>query len=338
MANEQPPTGNPGNGPDLVATLIRSAGRRPAPPADAYERTLAVATAALERKLGGRRQRRWRIFALAASLLSAVGLALVAGAWLRSGDSVASAVHVVGQAHWAPAAGSSWRMLTTTSRPLTAGSRLKTAAGGKASLWMADGVSLRLAPGTEIALVGPSHIDLVHGRVYVDSARGGSLEVATAVAVAHDVGTQFEVTYVGTSYRLRTREGQVVLRRGSLEASTAAGDELSFVGAGPLQHSRVAADDPQWQWVEELAPVPQIDGRPVRVLLAWVARETGRVVRYANPATEQKAARTTLHGSIRGLAPLDALAVVLATTDLGYELLPDRTILITARAASDGLP
>ena len=51
-------------------------------------------------------------------------------------------------------------------------------------------------------------------------------------------------------------------------------------------------------------------------------------MRYATPAIERRASGTILHGSIRGLEPLEALAVMLATTDLRHEVLADGTIMI----------
>ena len=66
-------------------------------------------------------------------------------------------------------------------------------------------------------------------------------------------------------------------------------------------------------------------------LLDWVARETGKEVRFAEPALVRKANTTILHGDIGDLAPLDALALMLATTDLEHAILDDGTILIRLR-------
>jgi hypothetical protein len=57
-----------------------------------------------------------------------------------------------------------------------------------------------------------------------------------------------------------------------------------------------------------------------------VSHETGQPLRYADPEAERKAATVILHGPIGSLAPLEALRVMLATTDLTYEILPDGTI------------
>ena len=59
------------------------------------------------------------------------------------------------------------------------------------------------------------------------------------------------------------------------------------------------------------------------MLLAWVARETGRQLHYESTAVEARAANVILHGNIRHLAPLAALDVMLATTDLEYTLVGD---------------
>jgi hypothetical protein len=80
-----------------------------------------------------------------------------------------------------------------------------------------------------------------------------------------------------------------------------------------------------------MAQAPEIDGRPATELFAWVARETGRRLRYASPEVEQRAATVILHGNIRHLAPLAALDAMLATTDLEYALIGD-TMEIRARA------
>ena len=74
--------------------------------------------------------------------------------------------------------------------------------------------------------------------------------------------------------------------------------------------------------------MPDLDDQPVTVLLDWVARETGRTLRYASAEVERQAATTILHGKIGQLAPLEALDAMLATTDLAYEVREDGTIEI----------
>jgi ferric-dicitrate binding protein FerR (iron transport regulator) len=211
---------------------------------------------------------------------------------------------------------------------------MRTLAGSRAGVVLAAGVSLRLAEATEIALESDSRLRVIAGKVYVDTGaarRTGGIEVVTEAGTAVDIGTQFEVQYRDHEYRLRVREGRVMLRREVGEVDGQAGEQLTIRAGGVLERAHIAPDDPEWNWVESLAPAPDIDKQPITVLLDWVARETGRSIRFATPETERKADTTILHGNIRHLAPLEALSVMLATTDLEYALPDDATILISLR-------
>jgi ferric-dicitrate binding protein FerR (iron transport regulator) len=328
--------GRAANALDLVGQLIHTAGRRPEPPQAAYVRTLDIATAALAAKIAGRR-RRQRVLALAASVLAAVvAVTVYSNRPVEAPAQVAQVERVIGAVEWAPSRGSPWTLLRGENAALGRGSQLRSQAGSKAGLVLADGTSLRVAGETEIEIESATRVTLWQGMVYVDTAgTGGGVEIVTMAGTARDVGTQFEVAYNGADYRLRIRAGRVLLERGPLEAAAAAGEEISFSADGPLLYGRLARNDPRWQWVEDVAPVPDIDGQPVRVLLDWVARETGRPIRFEDARVERMASGTTLHGTIRRLAPLDALAVMLATTDLDHRLLADGTILITSRSVAD---
>ena len=99
--------------------------------------------------------------------------------------------------------------------------------------------------------------------------------------------------------------------------------QLEINSLGGVTRSPIAATDMAWQWAETIAPAPDIDGQPASVLLTWVARETGRRLYYESAAVETRAAAVILHGNILHLAPLAALDVMLATTDLEYVLVGD---------------
>jgi hypothetical protein len=127
------------------------------------------------------------------------------------------------------------------------------------------------------------------------------------------------------------REGRVALLRDADRVIADAGTQLAVDASGDVSRTRIARSGPEWQWAESVAPSPNFDGQPVTVLLEWVARETGRTLHYASAAVERQAAATVLHGNAGHLAPLTALDVMLATTDLTYELGPDGTIEIRRR-------
>lgn len=319
---------------EAVATLIHAAGRRENPPPDAYETVLAAAEEALRRKVG--RRRRWR---LAAGLAAAVVLAVTAATVLRpllptvAPVEVARVDRLVGGAEARAPGSRAWTHLSEFSPALQAGTRVRTREDGLAGLALADGVSLRLGSVTEVELEDDERVVLRHGAVYADTGPGdgGTISVVTPAGTAHDYGTQFEVRYEHDQLRLRVREGRVALVRDTGRIVADAGTQLAIDGAGDLSRTSIRRSDDAWQWAESVAPMPEFDEQPVKVLLEWVARETGRNLRYANAAVERQASATILHGKVGELAPLEALESLLATTDLACELHDDGTIEVRHR-------
>lgn len=317
---------------DPVERLIRAAGRRELPPAAAYERALYAATDVWQQKV---RQRRRRTFLSAAAGITALALGL--GVAMRSLESpspvpepVASVVRVIGSVRARSADAGDWTFVGEHSGPLSTGTVVQAATASSAALQM-NRVSLRLASGAEVVLDSPSRVRLVRGTVYLDTGMTGStgqIAVVTRAGTVTDVGTQFEVHYSDGVYRVRVREGEVLLQRDDDVRRSIAGQEISIDASGEVSTASIRPDDPDWAWVQALATAPDIDRQPLTVLLAWVSRETGASIRYATPAVEHKATTTILHGSIRHLTPLEALTVMLATTDLRHELLADGTIMI----------
>ncbi len=317
---------------DIVESLMRTAGRRDEPPEDAYRQVLVAATAAFREKTARRHERLWLFWAGAAAVLT-LALALMFQ-WTPPGaerEALARVDRVVGSVELAT--GDVWRPLGESGPAFTSGMKLRTLAGGRAALALAGGASLRLAAGTEVVFDAPGQLFLQRGTIYIDSdARAGArgVEIVTPAGTARDLGTQFELRVRGQALRLRVREGSVSIDRGGQAVTGAAGDEVSIDLLGGVQRGSIATDSPDWQWAESIAPTPDIDGKPAATLIAWVARETGRRLRYESPVVEQRASTVILHGNIRHLAPLAALETMLATTDLEYVLDGD-TMEIRAR-------
>lgn len=317
---------------DPLERLIHAAGHREAPPAQACERALAAATQAWQAKV---HHRRWRTPARLAASVAAIGvsagIALYSLNFQRATvEPVAQVARVIGDVRVRPADSRDWTSLHEDAGALPTGAVLRTEAASAVALQLAD-VSVRIADGAEVVLESRSRLRLTRGKIYVDTGAVGvvgRMLVVTDVGSVSDVGTQFEVRYQEGNYRVRVREGEVLLQRGAARDHRVAGEQISIERDGTVSISPIAADDPAWRWVQALASAPDIDNQPLTVLLAWVARETGAAVRYATPATERKATATILHGSIRHLEPLEALAVMLTTTDLQYEVLADGTIMI----------
>jgi hypothetical protein len=119
------------------------------------------------------------------------------------------------------------------------------------------------------------------------------------------------------------REGQVRLRRASGTESAGAGTELIVPESGPVARQAVSTHGRQWSWVEALAPEFEIEDRSLRDFLQWIARETGRELVIADDHARSVIERTQLHGSVRGLTPLEALGRVLRATSLRFDLHED---------------
>ncbi|MGH8251573.1 MAG: FecR domain-containing protein [Steroidobacteraceae bacterium] len=317
---------------DLVESLIRNAGRREQPPEDAYRQVHAAATAAFRAKTTRRRERMWVLWAGAAAVtVFAIALMFQWAPPSAERTELARIVRVIGSAE--QATGDVWQPLGETSIPLSVGLKLRTLAGGRASLMLAGGASLRLAADTEVMLDAPGRLYVRQGTIYVDSGAPpgvSRLEIVTPAGTARDLGTQFELHVAGVALRLRVREGMVAIDRGGRSVTGNAGEQIAFDVFGSVSRDFIEPDAVEWQWAEAIAPTPDVDGKPAAVLIAWAARETGRRLRYVSPGVEQRAATVILHGNIRSLAPLAALDAMLATTDLEYALQGD-TMEIRAR-------
>jgi ferric-dicitrate binding protein FerR (iron transport regulator) len=311
------------HGPDIVASLIRAAGRRTAPPGDAYQQVLTAATAAFREKTARRRRGTLLLWAAAAGVAAlAIALSLQWGA-VSTPPQVATVARIIGSVELSTSSG--WKPLTEAGGVLAKDAKLRTLAGGGVALALDGGASLRLAAATEVQLDGARRVQLQSGTVYLDNkgSVGTGYQIASAAGTARDVGTQFELRLADRVLRLRVREGRVEIDRAGQLLSGSAGEQLEIDELGSVTRSPIAATDTAWQWIETIAPAPDIDGQPATVLFDWVARETGRQLHYESTVVEAHAAAVILHGNIQHLAPLAALEVMLATTDLEYELVGD---------------
>ncbi len=317
---------------DLIELLIHTAGRRMEPPPYAYRQVLAAATTSFRAKSIRRRESQRALWAgAAAAVVFAIALMSQWTPPSSERGELARVARVVGNVE--QAIGDAWQPLGETRTALAAGMKLRTLDGGRAALALSGGGSLRLAAETEVMLDAPGRVYVRHGTIYVDSGArpgAGRLEVVTPGGTARDIGTQFELRVAGAALRLRVREGSVSINRGGHSLTGGAGDQIAFDVLGGVSRDFVESDSMAWQWAESIAPTPDMDGKPAAELIAWVARETGRRLRYASPGVEQRAATVILHGNIRDLAPLAALEAMLATTDLEYAVKGD-TMDVRAR-------
>ncbi len=319
-----------------IGDLIRAAGRREDPPQENYNRVLAATEQAFH-ALVQRRRRRRISYGLAASLLTAAILvaAVIGTRQQPTPIQVAVTETLRGTAAIRATGQSGWTSLPGNDSPLMSASQLRTGRGSRIGILLTNGVSVRLDELTEIELESGSRIHLMAGTVYVDSGRHRftiqPIQIVTQQGKASDIGTQFELQYIDDVLRLRVREGRVLLQREADQISSAQGDQLSIDSGGQIVWAQIASDDPEWSWVETVAPAPDIDGEPVTVLLDWVGRETGRKIKFDNPDVKIAADRTILHGDVQDLSPMEALVTMLSTTDLEFSLDEPGTIVVSTR-------
>jgi hypothetical protein len=193
---------------------------------------------------------------------------------------------------------------------------------GRAALRLAGGAEIRLDGGTRLRLRSAAVLELERGAVYVDSGAdsaaergsGGGLAVRTPAGVVRDVGTQFEVRLPAAgdpALRVRVRSGAVEVDRGGDVYPAAAGTELTVGADGSVTRGAVATHGDPWAWAIGAAPRFAIEGRTLAEFLAWVARETGREIRFADPGLEPAAGGIVLHGTLGEATAEEAPAVVL---------------------------
>lgn len=268
----------------------------------------------------------WSVGAVAAAALLLIGVRLtVRDDPVSRGPAQAVATIEVlsGAARLLPSEHAAEPALLQVGDGIREGDGVDTMSGGLAALRLAGGASVRIDRGTRLRLISDITMVLDEGTIYVDSgkARGDrSLEVRTPLGVARDVGTRFEVRFNGSAVRVRVRDGLVRLAQNRQSHDAGPGDELTIDGEGRVGRRIVPLHGADWAWAAVLARPFELEGRSVREFVDWIARENGWQVRFADAAVERKAQTTTLHGSIQGLTPQEALSAVLPTSGVEHRL------------------
>lgn len=306
-----------GSPDDRIEELLRATGRRPAVPADRTERVRATVRAHWREQLRRRARVRRRLVLGTALAAAAVVVAAVLGAVFAPRQDESMLVV-------AAAAGPVADELPVGSR-IEAGRRLATGADGRLALRSASGRSIRLDSDTRLTVVSGRALSLERGAVYVDSGGpdeggGEGLEVRTSLGTVSERGTQFETRLRPSSLVVRVREGAVLLDGERRRHEVAAGQQLILGADGRVSQSAIARSGAGWAWVESVAPMMEIDGRPLSEFLDWVAREKSLRLVLVGPGLAGVAEQTRLSGSIAGMTLEQALDSVLPTCGLGYRI------------------
>ncbi len=323
-----------------VRRLLSGAGARVDPPAADLAAIKAAFTEAWEARTQARPTPFHRRPALRWALAAGLLLGLAAGWWWSQHRAPAALVARVERVNGEAFAGTS---PVTVGDELPVGARLRTAEAGGThlALRLAGGPSLRLAAGSELRLVSATEASLRRGAVYVDSGAHpspGAVRLGTPWGLVRDVGTQFEVRLLpgGEALQIRVREGEVQLDRPAGTLAARAGSELRVGPGDAIERQAIATGGPLWQWAVEAAPPFALEGSSLADFLAWVCRETGWRLDYAEPGLAAAAAGIVLHGSIARLDPAQALTVVLPGAGLHGEVVDG--VLHVAHTGDDRPP
>jgi ferric-dicitrate binding protein FerR (iron transport regulator) len=306
-----------------IERVLQAAGARAQPSAALRDAVRAAAREEWSVMVAARRSRRRRLVGLAVAASIAIAAFAV---WIgRSvitpapAVAVASIGHVAGDVEIAGAWGRTHA--AEDNHPLLSGERLITGPNGRVALAMANGISVRLDHDTQIEFADAHRASMKSGGVYVDSpgvpTADRRLRIETPVGAVEHFGTQYEARFAPPSLRVRVREGRVALTpaQGILQSGMA-GEQLTMGANGEVNRLKIDTHGGEWDWVSDLAPTLDIDGRPLSEFLQWAARELGQPVVFATPESEAEASKVVLSGSVSGLSPRDALITVLSTTRL----------------------
>jgi len=316
---------------DDVATLIRLGGPRPAVPPQRLDRARAAARASWRQAVQRRSRSRnvWAVaLTLAASLVLAVTVRVI---WFENAlplvaESAIRVESLSGQV-WirtpADPDGAPRRALKLGDE-VSPGCELVTAERGRTALRLSSGHSVRLDESTRIRLLDVESIALDRGAVYVDSGSdveaAGTLAIHTQFGVVEEIGTQFEVRLADDAVHVRLREGAVVVQRDGESHAVAAGNELELRSDGSTTVREIATHGAGWDWIAGIAPMLELEGRTAREFLAWVGRERGLRVVFADEAVARAAGETVLRGTARGLSLEEALDAVLPTCRMVHRI------------------
>ncbi len=331
---------------ERIADWLRSAPPRPEPSAQARARAQAAAQARWRELLRTRKAASRRVFAGWAAVAAAAAIAT--GAWLlwpRAVEGPAPGVvfgtveHLAGIAR-AAQAGEPARMLAAGTG-LVHGMEVMTGDGRLAAA-VPGGLSLRLDRYTRLRIEGSERLTLLEGSVYVDTgSTAGSrrLRITSPAGVIEHVGTQYRVTVRGSATRIAVREGALRLeRRGETPAEplfVTRGRQLELSRGRDPSWSSLSAHDASWAWAAEAAAPIRIDGRSVRAFLDWICREYGWRWEAGAGFEAGELDAILLRGSIEGLAPQDALALVAAISELSIALDADAGKITVSRTSRD---
>jgi len=321
---------------DTLETLFRHAAAREKPPAS-DEQAIRAALHAEWSGMTARRKRRNWVLSLAAAasvaLAAFLGFSLVNGPEpITPARQLATIEKIVGTA-FLKTTGDTLLTRLNTAETLDTGQVVTTRSGARLAIRWLAGASVRLDQNSEIHLTAQGGIKLVSGRIYIDTEgteeSAEALTILTPAGAVSHLGTQYMTAVSGAGTTISVREGRAVLLHEDVAIDASRGEQLRVDTSGVQSRKIIPTYGPLWQWAGEVSPGWISDGRSIADFLQWVARESGRSIRYVTPQAEELAAETILHGDVT-MEPMQALTAMLQASDLVPEI-SNGTIMVRGR-------
>jgi ferric-dicitrate binding protein FerR (iron transport regulator) len=308
-----------------LATLIGQAGPRHTAPATVTEQVRAAVESEWQQLLLLRRQQRQRRWLVAAGVLIAA-IGVIGFGWQTSKPAlqlasdvppVLASISYLPVSHQGSGAQLSEHSMDVY-QPVHANELLRTESGRGARMATSTGISLRIATSTQLRWINEHELQLLQGAVYVDSHNNAAaLMIRTPQAQVTHVGTQYQVNTSVSGLIVSVRSGEANIHSaGKAVLTVRRSEQLRIDADGQSVVAALANDDASWQWVDALTEPFVLENRTVAEFLRWVANETGYQLHYTSPTVQAAADATVLHGKSTRMAPLQAMQMVLATTDM----------------------
>jgi hypothetical protein len=316
-----------------IEGVLRDAGVRPVPDEVMTARVSAAVYREYLATLNKRRRKSW-LFAAAAGFL----VLLVSALYFRQSSvqpvTVARVSRIIGQPSTVEPVGLHERSVMPDDI-VQVGDTFSVPRNSRLLLALRSGIGLRVNEATALSFEAMDRLRVDRGTVYIETPRGNPEAAYFAVVTAHGsvrhVGTRFEVAVNDTSMRIRVRDGAAVFRSTTgASATVSAGEQLDYRSGTASITQGPAPASTAWSWAESAAPEFRVDGRTLLEAIDWFAHEAGLKLAFKDAAAREQASAVILHGTVTGLAPRDAIAAIMAGTNLRYAI-DDGNLLLGQR-------
>lgn len=325
---------------DLAALLQRTGKRaKPRPEANQMiEQATRQAWQAAVHQQQSRKRRKLSVVALAASVLLAIGGVMFLPPSGQNTHRVAQVLNAQGHVTYNVARSSPPSPATqySTDQPprqraqLNAGETVRTAANASLTFKLRDNTLITLDQNTQVTLTHTAHINVLTGRIYVDSPdHNTSITVQTSFGDIVDIGTQYQVTVKAEHLEVAMREGITHIYLGGQGANSKAlaakvidgmGDVMTINQQHHVRTSQLASSAEQWQWTHKTQPDFLLKQASVSELLTWAARMTGKEVVYASPRIQNIAEQIRFNGGQIAASNISTqLPLLFNTTNLALQ-------------------